>query len=82
MTKPTLAVYVAPGCWGCGRARQIATAIERSCLRVRVTVVSLGDGVVAPPQVVGVPAYVLDGKVISLGNPDVRILVEMLNRQG
>lgn len=79
MTKPTLSIYVAHGCRGCCRALRIATVIERACPQVRTMVISLDEGVAVPPQVVGVPAYLLDGGVISLGNPDISILIETLN---
>jgi hypothetical protein len=67
-----LEIYVAPDCFGCETARHLAgmvRALGRSDLEVRLLDLSEPD-VVRPPTVFAVPTYVLDGRVISLGNPE------------
>ncbi|HUE75420.1 MAG TPA: hypothetical protein VMP10_01225 [Chloroflexota bacterium] len=68
-----LEVYVAAGCLGCDEAYAIARIVQEHFPTVHVDVIHLDDldrrGRVAPTSVVAVPTYLLDGEVISLGNP-------------
>jgi hypothetical protein len=64
-----LAVYVDRDCPGCARAREIAADIRARARSVVVRIVELADTPDLPESVVAVPAYVLDGRLISLGNP-------------
>lgn len=67
-----LEIYVAPDCFGCETARSLAgivCALGWPDLEVRLLDLSKPD-VIRPPAVFAVPTYVLDGRVISLGNPD------------
>ena len=67
-----LEIFVAPGCIASETARGLAgtvRALGRPGLEIRL--VDLGEpGAVRPPAVFAVPTYLLDGQVISLGNPD------------
>lgn len=75
-----LEIYVSADCPGCARAREIATSLGGEVPGVRIEVIDL-DEVRAgqlPDGVVAVPAYVLDGAVISLGNPRLSSLRERL----
>jgi hypothetical protein len=68
-----LEVYVAAGCLGCDEAYTIAQIVQEHFPTVRVDVIHLDDldrrGQPVPAGVVAVPTYLLDGAVISLGNP-------------
>ena len=67
-----LDIYVAPDCFGCETARRLATTVQAlglPNLEVRLLDLSEPD-VIRPPVVFAVPTYVLDGRVISLGNPE------------
>ena len=64
-----LTVYPEEGCLGCERARQIAAEVERSNDAVDVEVLDLAEVTVIPEAVIAVPAYVLDGRLVFLGNP-------------
>lgn len=67
-----LEIYVAPNCLGCETARDLAGMVRslgRPDLEVRLLDLS-EPRVVRPPTVFAVPTYVLDGRVISLGNPE------------
>ncbi|MFN8663160.1 MAG: thioredoxin family protein [Thermomicrobiales bacterium] len=67
-----LAIYVAPDCFGCETAREIAgvvRALDQPNLDVRVVDLS-SPHAIRPAEVFAIPTYVLDGRVISLGNPD------------
>lgn len=75
-----LAIYVAPGCLGCERARALAETIRALPLPgVDVRLVDLGEpGAERPPAVFAVPTYLLNGRVLSLGNPSAGWLIERL----
>ncbi len=64
-----LEIYIANQCPYCVETLAIAEC-ARSITGLRVTVIDLAlPGQSAPPHVVAVPTYVLDGRVVSLGNP-------------
>jgi hypothetical protein len=75
-----LEIYVAPDCFGCETARALASnvrALRRPDLEVRLLDLSEPD-VIRPPAVFAVPTYILDGHVISRGNPEQDWLLDQL----
>ena len=67
-----LEIYVAPDCFGCEVARDLAGVVRGlgwPHLEVRLLDLSAPE-TIRPPAVFAVPTYVLDGRVISLGNPE------------
>lgn len=77
--RPTLRIYVAPGCAGCRTALDIAETVRHARPHQPIEVIDLAaqpDNPL-PPGVVGTPTYLLDSDVISLGNP---ALDELLRR--
>ncbi|MBW3633519.1 MAG: hypothetical protein KY456_10895 [Chloroflexi bacterium] len=75
-----LEIYVAPDCFGCETARHLAStvrALSRPDLEVRLLDLSEPD-VIRPSAVFAVPTYMLDGRVISLGNPEQDWLLDQL----
>lgn len=75
-----LQIYVEAGCAGCSRAREIANELGSLYpgLSVEVIDIAAPDSTV-PDEVFAVPTYLLDGEVVSLGNPgpeDLTRLVE------
>ena len=75
-----LDIYVAPACTGSETARRLAVALRALALPdVEVRLIDLSEpGVVRPPAVFAVPTYLLDGRVLSLGNPDEAWLLDQL----
>lgn len=70
-----LKIYTMRHCLTCGTTRQVAAEISERCPWLVVELVHLDDpGAAAPPQVFSVPTYVLDGRVIAVGNPYVERL--------
>lgn len=64
----TLTVYIADECWSCEETQRIIDDVTPQFPDLQLQLVNtrlepLPDGVFA------VPTYLLDGKVISLGNP-------------
>ena len=75
-----LEIYIAPDCFGCETARALAgnvRALGRPDLEVRLLDLS-SPSVARPATVFAVPTYVLDGRVISLGNPEQEWLLAQL----
>ncbi len=67
---PWLEVYVSSECLNCGEAVRLAEEAAARFPSVAVRVIDLDqDGSPPPDPIVAVPTYVLDGRVISLGNP-------------
>ncbi len=67
---PRLEVYVSSQCLNCDEAVRLAEEAAARYPSVVVRVVDLDLGGSPPPDpVVAVPTYVLNGRVVSLGNP-------------
>ena len=79
-TGRVLDIYVAPACTGCETARRLAVALRARALPdVEIRLIDLSEpGAVRPPAVFAVPTYLLDGRVLSLGNPDEAWLLDRL----
>jgi len=74
-----LTVYLEEGCLGCERARQIADEVERTNDTVDVEVLDLAEATVIPEAVIAVPAYMLDGRLVILGNPSLAELSALID---
>src|SRR5438876_5706366 len=69
---PRLDVYVSRECLNCDESVRLAAEVANRFGGVQVRVIDLDrslDNGPLPDGVVAVPTYVLDGRVISLGNP-------------
>lgn len=76
-----LAVYISGGCGNCEEALSIAEQAQ-AIPNLRVSVIHVGQaGHVSPVNVVAVPTYLLDGRVVSLGNPDRQSFLSDLARR-
>lgn len=66
-----LEVYVSAECPNCGEAVRLAHEAAARYPHIVVRVIDLDDlqGRPPPDPVVAVPTYVLNGRVVSLGNP-------------
>ena len=69
-----LQVYVEAGCAQCERATQLARQIDGDYARLTVRVIDMGDPRARPDEVFAVPTFLLNGRVVSLGNPERRRL--------
>ena len=68
--KTVLKVFVAEDCAGCAEARAIAGRIQKEYPTLAVEVVELADsGAALPEGVFATPTYMLNNRVVSLGNP-------------
>ena len=67
---PCLEVYVSQHCPNCGEALRLVEEVAARFPGVVVHVIDLDRDPAPPPErVVAVPTYLLDGRVVSLGNP-------------
>jgi len=65
-----LEVFVATGCETCDHARAVARRVAEEFHEVHVDVIDIDEQPErVPPSVFAVPSYLLNGAVISLGNP-------------
>jgi predicted thioredoxin/glutaredoxin len=66
-----LVVYVSSHCDNCAESHRLVGLAAEQYPEVRVRVVDLDvDPSAIPEYIVAVPTYVIDGRVIALGNPD------------
>lgn len=77
-----LEIVVSPCCWASEDARAIATEMRTCFPSLDVEVIDLGGPNPVPPAVFATPTYLLDGSVISLGNPTREQLVRTIEARG
>ncbi len=80
-TSPAvLDIYVGPDCFASANAHAIAREMRALDLQnVLIRVIDLSDPVnVQPASVFAIPTYLLNGEVLSLGNPEVAWLRDRL----
>ncbi len=67
----TLKIYVRMHCSGCEQARATASHITTVYPHVDVEIVDMDNpDVTIPNSVFATPTYVLDNRIVSLGNPN------------
>jgi len=80
---PRLDVYVSSQCLNCDEAVRLAEEAAARYPNVVVRVVDLDlEGSPPPDPVVAVPTYLLNGRVVSLGNPYPEELFARLHEAG
>lgn len=75
---PKLDIYIEDNCWSCAESRRIVSQIAPLVPEVEIELRELTDQR-KPEAVFATPTYVLDGRVIYLGNPDQEELLDKLN---
>ena len=63
-----LEIYIREECWTCAESLRIAEEMREEFPQVTIEVIDL-SAVPRPSNVFATPTYVLNGRVISLGNP-------------
>lgn len=64
-----LQVFVESGCQQCERALELAREIDGAFTGLAVRIVEISEAGPQRDDVFAVPTFVLDGQVLSLGNP-------------
>lgn len=79
--RAVLQVYVEEGCALCRHSRELAEEASRLYPQLRVEVVDVqSDGSAPPDEVFAVPTFLLNGRVLFLGNPRASHLHRALRR--
>ncbi len=74
-----LEIYVQDGCFGCQRSFELAERARGAFPEMQVDIIDmLSTGGIYRSQVAATPTYILDGEIISLGNPSPAELEAML----
>jgi hypothetical protein len=76
----TLQIYTSDDCWSCEESLRIAAEARARFDHVKVELLDLMNDQ-RPEVVFAAPTYVLDGKVISLGNPSRERLWRQLEQE-
>jgi hypothetical protein len=77
-----LRIYIAEHCWGCKEAQAIATRIRQIFPALTVELIDLNrDEIEKPEEIFAIPTYVLNGRVVSLGNPRPETLHELVEAE-
>lgn len=63
-----LQIFVTDNCWSCEESRRIAAETEARFEDVEVALLDF-DSEERPPSVFAAPTYLLNGRIVSLGNP-------------
>lgn len=63
-----LRIFVAEDCWSCAEAHRIAVETQARFENIEVVLLDIQSDE-RPPSVFATPTYLLNGRVISLGNP-------------
>jgi hypothetical protein len=75
-----LKIFVAEDCPGCVEAREIAIHIEHGYPNLDVEVIDINNTPDAVPEkVFATPTYILNDRVVSLGNPDLEDITNWAN---
>ncbi|NIS80870.1 MAG: hypothetical protein GTO14_11820 [Anaerolineales bacterium] len=74
-----LDIYIDPACPGCDTAINIARTVKEHMPQISVNLIDLTRSESHRPDAVfAVPTYLLNGKTMSLGNPDEAMLLSRL----
>ena len=75
-----LKIFVAEDCPGCVEARAIAMHIDQGYPDLDVEVIDINhDPDAVPEKVFATPTYILDDRVVSLGNPGLEDITNWTN---
>ena len=76
----TLKIFVNEDCPGCVEARAIATHIEQGYPDLDVEIIDVNrDPAAVPEKVFATPTYILDDRIVSLGNPSLEDITNWAN---
>ncbi|MCK5922905.1 MAG: thioredoxin family protein [Methylococcales bacterium] len=75
-----LQVYVTENCWTCTESRHIASEIANEFPQVNVELLDMTHEK-RPDNVFAVPTFLLNGRVVSLGNPHRHVLKQKIQAE-
>ena len=72
-----LEIYISEKCWSCQESIRIAEELTPLFPNVTIDLINIQEHDV-PEEVFAVPTYLMNGKVVFLGNPTRQQLIEKL----
>lgn len=80
--EPRLEIYIERGCENCNAAKLIADRVREQMPEVQLSLIDLvREPHRRPKDVFAVPTYLLDGEILSLGNPRLEDLLAALSEK-
>ena len=76
-----LRIYISGNCWGCEGAREMAAQMQRLYPKLAVHLLDIDAVGETPDEVFATPTYLLNGRVVSLGNPSPEALCELIDAE-
>lgn len=76
-----LDVYIANDCWTCEETERIVADVSAQIPEIDIEFIDMENSVDKPDNVFAVPTYLLNGRVISLGNPTREELIKKLTSE-
>jgi alkyl hydroperoxide reductase subunit AhpF len=73
-----LDVYISIDCWTCQETERIVSDVASQLPDVTVEMIDLNEVGDKPDGVFAVPTYVINGRIVSLGNPTREELVQKI----
>lgn len=73
-----LDVYITPDCWSCQETERIVADVSAQLPNVAVSLINMETAQERPEAVFAVPTYLINGRIISLGNPTREELVRKI----
>ena len=71
--KSVLKIYITENCPGCDEAHRIAAYVEQDCSEIDVELIDILDSqAVVPDAVFATPTFMLNNRIVSLGNPSLK----------
>lgn len=64
-----LDVYISPDCWSCQETPRIIADVTALLPNVAVEIINIAEMNNPPEAIFAVPTYLINGRVVSLGNP-------------
>jgi hypothetical protein len=77
-----LLIYVSASCFSCATAHDLFAQVQQARPDYPAHLVDLDQsGVVRPNHVFGTPTYCLGAQIVSLGNPTLETLIDLIDAE-
>jgi hypothetical protein len=77
--KPALKIFISQTCPGCHEAQRLAASISQDYPKLNVEIIDIdGPEVEVPEAVFATPTFMLNNRIVSLGNPSLAELAQWI----
>lgn len=77
-----LDVYISPDCWSCQETPRIVADVSALLPDILIKIIDVESMAEPPEAVFAVPTYLVNGRVVSLGNPTPEELLQKIAHVG